>query len=145
MRNTLGHAVGEYLLENRRLARRGEPPGVLHLTHIAEEESPQRAIARHRLLHRLEAYENEALKFLLGVGIKRQQVGELLHHLLALLVHESVEDLPLIAEVGVDGATTLARHLGDVVHRGILDALLGEELSRHIQQPFTRIQSHCRP
>lgn len=116
--------------------------GTVYLSDIAEETGAQRSVAPHDFLHRLEAAAYILTQLLVGGDGACHDYPEISEQLVGLAFYYGVKDLPFALEIGVDGAPTLFRGGGDVVHRRVLHPLAGEKLARHLYEFISCLGYH---
>ena len=107
---------------------------LLNHPYIAEESSTQVSVAHHRLLDSgkmgVDEFNNLVLRlYPLGSHLVHA-VGETFKFAL----DNGIIDILLTLEIGVKSAATLARSNSNVVHRGVLQTVLSEQLTRHIYE-----------
>ena len=83
---------------------------------------------------------NELHQLVFRLQVLVGHLAQTLAHAGHLLLADGVEHLLLALEVGVERPAPFARGNGDVVHRGVIDAVLGKKLPSNVNQLFSCLQ-----
>ncbi len=83
-----------------------------------------------------------AHQFFSRLQVGCQHFAQSSYKLFALFLYNCIVDFSFILEIGVDGAATLLRSVGNVVHSGIFDTLTSEQLSCYFNELFTSLDCH---
>ena len=114
MKHPLLYPFGEDAPQERLLADVDAAPGLLHLPDVAEELGPQRTVAHHRLLDRLQPGVDVVEQLLLG---RQVAVGKPLEpgiQVLRLGLDHGPIDFVLVFEIGIDRATPFPRRFTSI-------------------------------
>ena len=96
---------------------------------VAEELGSEVAVADDGLADHVQVGVDELDDLLLGTDALGGYLVELVAQALELALDDGLVDVLLGLEVGVERSAALARRQGDVVHRGVLEPVLGKELA----------------
>ena len=141
-------AVVEDVAQDFRLSEIEFLAGLLHAPDVAKESSAERAVAKDDGLDGVETHIDVCDQLSIGWQSARGHFEEGVDELVELGLDDGVEDVVLTFEVGVKCAAALLRGLGNIVHRGVLEAHAGKELTGYVNQYFTRFgdrnrHGHC--
>ena len=141
-------AVVEDVAQDCRLSEIEFLAGLLHAPDVAKESSAERAVAKDDGLDGVETHIDVCDQLSIGWQSARGHFEEGVDELVELGLDDGVEDVVLTFEVGVKCAAALLRGLGNIVHRGVLEAHAGKELTGYVNQYFTRFgdrnrHGHC--
>ena len=104
---------------------------MFELNNIAKEFGLERAIANHCVANLIKTAEDVAFQFLVGRNLERRDLLDSLDDVTHLAVDNGQEDFRLRLEIRIKCTSTLLRLCGDLVHRRIVEALGGKQLTCH--------------
>ena len=141
-------AVVEDVAQDFRLSEVEFLAGLLHAPDVAKEGSAECAIAKDDGLDGVETHIDVCDQLSIGWQSARGHLEEGVDELIELGLDNGVKDVVFAFEVGVKCAAALLRGLGNIVHRGVLEAHAGKELTGYVNQYFTRFgdrnrHGHC--
>ena len=125
-------AVVEDVAQDFRLSEIEFLAGLLHAPDVAKEGSAERAVAKDDGLDGVETHIDVCDQLSIGWQSARGHLEEGVDELIELGLDDGVEDVVFAFEVGVKCAAALLRGLGNIVHRGVLEAHAGKELTGYI-------------
>ena len=109
-------------------------PRMFKLDDIAKEFSLERAITDHSVTHLVKTAENVALKLLVGRNLKRRDFLDSLDDVAHFAIDNCQENFGLRLEIRVKCTSSLLRLSSDFVHRRIVEALGGKQLTSHFDK-----------
>ena len=107
---------------------------MLELDDIAEKFGFKRAITDNRIAHLVKTAEDVALQFLVGRDLEWRDFLDCLDDMAHLAIDNRQKDFRLRLEIRIKCTSTLLRLCGDLVHRRIVEALGGKQLTSHFDK-----------
>ena len=106
----------------------------IYFPYIPEKARAQRTVARNYLTHRLQPAFYIFIQLLFWRYRLSYYMTQLLKQLRAFTLDNGIEDITFALEICIDGAAPFLGCRGDIVHSGVLNALSGEKLTRHLYE-----------
>lgn len=110
--------------------------GFFDFVDIAEEVGTERTVALYGFFYGIEACEDVFFKFFFGREVFVHNYLQTLDKMVQFVFYHSKIYFVFVAEVGVYGAATFARFVGNVVHGDIGFAVHGEQTACNINDEF---------
>ena len=127
-------ALAEHLAEQFNLGIVEITAHLLDHPDVTEELRTQITIAHHRLANHAQMHVNQFDDFLLRGDTLGCHLVKLVGKTFQLAFYHRVIDVFLRLKIRVQRAATLARSLGNIVHRCIFKSVLCEQLASHVNQ-----------
>lgn len=114
----------------------------VHLPDVAEKAGLQRAVTQDNAFHGLETAGHILAQLLLRIARHIGYLPQTFKQLVCFAFYHRVEDVAFTFKIGIDGATPFVGCRCNIVHRGILNAFAGKELTGHFYEFLACLTYH---